>query len=346
MLHVAHRTVQVHRVERRFLLDVEARHDHAGDPEEENLRRGDEDIGRVERLQVIRVIRPAERRKWPEPAREPSVEDVGILMELRRGAFVARRGILAIRFFKAAPVAAPDRNTVAPPQLSRDVPVADAGEPVHVDRFVTLGKNANRPVFHRLERRHRKRRHLHEPLVGETRLDDGIAAIAVPYAVLVHLLVGEKTARGERLHDRIAGREAIHADELGRRAHGARGRVVAQMTLGRNYHRLREAMTFPDFEVVRIVRRRDLQRTRAERRIDVRIGDDRNQQIVQRMLHQCADERRVAFVVRMDRDRDVTRERFGARRRNRERARWIVGERIADVIERARFVVELRLFVR
>ncbi len=103
---------------------------------------------------------------------------------------------------------------------------------------------------------------------------------------------------------------------------------------------------WPDVIVVGVVRRRDLERAGAEREVHVRVGDDRDaacSTIGSRTL--LPDQVLVALVVGMHRDRDVAEHRLGAGRRDHERLRRIVGERVGDVVQRALLVVELGFLV-
>ena len=59
-------------------------HDHARDPEEEDVVARLQHGGRIEAAQVGRVVRPAERAERPEPRAEPGVQHVGVLLELSR----------------------------------------------------------------------------------------------------------------------------------------------------------------------------------------------------------------------------------------------------------------------
>ena len=49
VVHVAHRPMEIHGVKRRCIHERVARHDHARDPEKQNLGRGDEVVRRIER---------------------------------------------------------------------------------------------------------------------------------------------------------------------------------------------------------------------------------------------------------------------------------------------------------
>ena len=153
-----------------------------------------------------------------------------------------------------------------PPELPRDVPVADVLEPVDVHRLPALGQDAHGAVAHGLERRRGERRHLHEPLVGQARLDHGVAAVAMPHRVLVRLDLHER-ARLAR-----ASRRCARAPRSGRaRAAPSGTRPAASVDLahdavGVDHDRHRQLVPLADLEVVRVVRRRDLHRRRCRTR--------------------------------------------------------------------------------
>jgi hypothetical protein len=87
-----------------------------------------------------------------------------------------------------------------------------------------------------------------------------------------------------------------------------------------------------DLPVVEVVCGRDLHHARAELALDVVIGNDANRAAGQRQCDFLADECRVALVVRIHGDGDVTQHRLRARRRHDEGAASIE-ERIPDLPE-------------
>src|SRR2546426_11053735 len=78
--------------------------------------------------------------------REPRVEHVGVLLD-RTAALGAGFRVLAVGPLaeRGAPGAGEHRDAMAPPQLSRDVPVPDVLHPVLIGRAPLLGDEANRP---------------------------------------------------------------------------------------------------------------------------------------------------------------------------------------------------------
>src|SRR5690606_1735393 len=82
--------------------------------------------------------RPTERRHRPQRGREPRVQRVFVLPDLRRTAMRARRRVFQRHGHAATPIAVPDGYTVTPPQLARNAPVSDVLQPVLVNLRVAL----------------------------------------------------------------------------------------------------------------------------------------------------------------------------------------------------------------
>ena len=128
-------------------------------------------------------------------------------------------------------------------------------------------------------------------------------AAAVPDGVAVRLLVAQRAALAQLGHARSwrllggqpgpappagRGHAAVEADRRERRR--ARGGAPISKSIG----------SWPG---------RDLQRARAEVRLDVGVGDDRHRAVDQRHDRACADEVAVARVVRVHGDGDVGQDR-------------------------------------
>ncbi len=86
-----------------------------------------------------------------------------------------------------------------------------------------------------------------------------------------------------------------------------------------------QAVPVADFEIVEVMRRRDLDRARALFRIGIGIGDNGNPASHQRQDHMLADQRGVALVVRIDRDAAVAEHRLGPCGSDHDEAQGILG---------------------
>ncbi len=133
-----------------------------------------------------------------------------------------------------------------------------------------------------------------EPLQRQARLDHRVATRAVTDRVHVRPLFGDDAPlRPQRLGDGAARLLPGHPPE--RAIDGDPGSLIHNVD-----HRQRVALA--DLEVVRVVRRRDLDRAGAELGIDVRIGDDGNHSADERQLDARADQMLVTRIVRVHRD--------------------------------------------
>ena len=80
-LFVADQGMHVDRVERLFIQEFKTHHHHAGNPEENDVEAGDQNVGRIIAAQFGGLVRPAQGRERPEGGREPGVEHVLVALE-------------------------------------------------------------------------------------------------------------------------------------------------------------------------------------------------------------------------------------------------------------------------
>ena len=105
---------------------------------------------------------------------------------------------------------------MAPPELAGDAPVVDVLHPVEVGLLVLLGGEADGLVAVGVgldggDGLGGQRLDLDEPLGGEARLDDGLAAVAMADVVGVVLDGAEQALLFEVGDDALAGRVAVEA---------------------------------------------------------------------------------------------------------------------------------------
>nr|GFC39244.1 hypothetical protein [Tanacetum cinerariifolium] len=124
-------------------------HDHPGNPEENDVEAGDQHVGRVEGLQEIGLLRPAQSGEGPQARTEPGVEYVVVLLQRNVRPQVvlgAHLGFVAADIDLARFVV-PGRNAVAPPELTADAPVLNVTHPGEVHVFVLFGHERDATVF-------------------------------------------------------------------------------------------------------------------------------------------------------------------------------------------------------
>jgi hypothetical protein len=150
-----------------------------------------------------------------------------------------------------------------------------------------------------------------EPLQRLARLDGGAAPAAVPDRVHVRALLGDDPALlAQRAHHGRPGLEPVQALE---------GTVRGDHAVLIEHGDARQAVAAADLEVVRVVGRGHLDRTRAERGIYVLVGHDRDAPAGQWQLDRLADQVRVARVVGVHRDRGVAQHGLGPGRGDHDR---------------------------
>ena len=192
-----------------------------------------------------------------------------------------------------------------PPQLATDAPIVHILEPIEIDLGPALGTEAQRAVLHRSNRRLGERLHLHEPLLGDQRLDHALRAIRDGDIVRVIGHFSEQTKLVQLLGHGFARLLARHAGVLTACC------VEATILLIDVHHRQLEACAA--LPVSRIVRRRDLDRTGAKVRLHLVVQDDRDVAPDQRQHQRRAMQVLPAFVVRVHRHSGIAEHRLGAR---------------------------------
>ena len=317
--------------------EVVACHHHAGDPEEEDVRAGDEVGGGVVKGEVGGLLGPAEDGEGPEPGGEPGVEDVGVLVDGGAAALGADGGLLGGGPFVVAVAAGVDGDAVAPPDLPADAPVADVLHPVEEDALPALGLDGDLAGAHGLDGGLGEGLHADEPLLGEAAVHDGVAPVAVADLVLVGLDLDEVAALLQVGDDGLAAGEAIHPLVAGEGVHRA---VVV------HHVHLREVVPLAHGEVVGVVGGGDLDHTGAELLLHVVIEDDGDLAVRQRQEHLLAAEVGVARVGGVDGHGGVAGEGLGAGGGDGDELALAPHDGIADVPEGALVGLVLHLVVR
>src|SRR5262245_15549507 len=200
-----------------------------------------------------------------------------------------------------------------PPQLPRDAPRPNVVHPVVVRLRPTPRDDPDLSRAYRGRRFAREGLDVDVPLLGDERLDDGLAAITDADGVAIGLDAFDEAQRLHVLDDLLARLEAVEARVLPRgRRHfaveaddGADGQLVSPS----------------DFEVDGIVARRDLDDPRAELRVDRGIGDnfDADVAVHRRDVERPADVLLVAFVLRVHGEAGVAELRLGPYGAERQR---------------------------
>ena len=202
-----------------FVFDeVHGHHDHAGNPEEDDVEAGDHHAGWVELTQRVGVFRPAEGREGPQRGGEPGIQHVFVLAQ---GNVSAQVVFLTHFLFGAANVdiafvVVPCRDTVTPPQLTGNTPVLNIAHPGEVHVFVLLRHELDVAVLHRFNRRFSQHVGADVPLVGQHRLNYHAAAVAVRDGQIVRFNLVQQAQGVDSGNHRFTRGKALQLLELRR----------------------------------------------------------------------------------------------------------------------------------
>ena len=177
--------------------------------------------------------------------------------------------------------------------------------------------------------------HRHVPLLGKHRLDDFASAGNARDHVADLLLAHEEAFSLEIRENRLAGREAVHADIL-------RGGVFVDFRVLSQDGDAGEVVAATDLEVVEVVSRSDLHAAGSIFTVHVRVRDDRNVAVAEGKANPLPDEVLVAVVLRMHGNCRIAEESLGPGSRHDHVLRS-VNAGVADFPEVAVFFLRLHL---
>ena len=246
--------------------EVKRAHDHACDPERDDVAGGDQDLGGMVLGKLGGVIRPALRGEGPQLAGEPGVQNVLVLVHVVATAVGTGARILHEGVLPAAVLAVEHGDAVSPPQLAADAPVLEAIHPGEVGVRPTCGVELDLARAHDLGGAPLELVHGNEPLLGEPGLERRVTAVAVHDRMVQLLDVVEKAVLVEPADDGLAALVAVHAAELTVALHHV-GALVEDVDLW-------QAVGLAHGIVVGVVRRRDLHEAGAEARVHVPVRED------------------------------------------------------------------------
>ena len=330
--------MDVHVLEGDAAGEVLGHHDHAGDPEEDDVVAGHQ-YGRGQikvkrRLFIALRVGPADRGEGHHGRREPRIEHIVVLRELDAFACLLLSFLFVAGDIDVARFVVPSRNAVAPPELTRNAPILNVFKPLTINALPFLRENVDFARFDGFKTDFGDRfaritgafagrlAHGHVPLFREHRFDDFARAGHARHHVLMRLDVDQKAERFEVFDSGLAAFVAIHAAVLGRA-------VFIHVSGLVEYAQHFEVVTLADLKVIEVVSRRDLDATRTEVLVDVLVGNHRNFAIGERQLEHLAHQVLVAFVVGVNSNGLIAEECFRTGSGNHDAFGTIHG-RVAD----------------
>ena len=291
-------------------------------------------------LEQLRLLRPALRGESPQLRAEPGIQHVLVLMHVMAAALGAHVGVLGKSVLPTAVLAVEHGDAVAPPQLTADAPVLKILHPGGVGLRPARGVEGDLAGVDGVERRPLELIDGDEPLLGQPRLQCGVATVAVHDGVIEVLDVIEQVVLLEPLNDGLAALVAVHAGEL---------------AIALDDHRvlvedvdLRQVVSLTHGVVVGVVGRSNLNEAGTEVGVDMPILKDGDLTVDDGKLDGLAHEGGLLGVLRGNGDARVAEHGLGARSSDDDVVLAVdrLGQRVAQVPQVALLVLVLGLVVR
>eukprot|EP00760_Papus_ankaliazontas_P017993 PhM_4_TR17413/c0_g1_i1/m.82358 len=232
---VAHHRVHVYLRERELVQQLEGGHHHAGHPEEHNVVTSLEQMCGEVALHVGGLgVGPPHDFEGPEGAREPGVQHILVLLQLKLCPLLRRQvelldclfasllhrtsdspaGMFVLDHGLAGKSAEVGRDAMAPPQLTRHAPRLDVLQPVVPNLLVGLGQELEVTVADSVHRPLCHTGAVNEPLREKEGLNNVTCAGADTKTHCVAFLTAEETLLIKCLHDSAAAVVTVHVEEF------------------------------------------------------------------------------------------------------------------------------------
>ena len=268
-LRVTNDTVHQNGVKGSFSHIFNARENHTGNPEEDDIIAGYQGIGGVEIAKVFGVFGPTQGGEGPQGRGEPSIQGIGVLMQVGAAAFGANGYVIFLGHNDFITIIAiPNGQAVTPPKLTGNTPVADVFHPVIIGFFKPFGNNVGLFGTNRFNGRFCQGFHFHKPLVRNPRFHGGVATIAFPNVVLVGFHFQKEAACFQIFHNRFSGFKTVHT-------HIFTAVFVYGCRFIKNIDH-RQVMTKTNFKVVGVMSGGDFNSPCTEFGVNVGIGNNGN----------------------------------------------------------------------
>lgn len=298
-------TVEIDFAEGNFAGDVEAHHDHAGDPSKENVGAGFHDVKGI--IGIFLVLGPIGADDGPVGTGEPGIEGVFVTVisdaadfdfgEIYTGIKDPFGSLISLSLVE-------HRDGDTPRDLAGNIPIFETFEIVNKNLFLIRRMEGDFTVFKMLNGSFGKTLDVDEPLGFKHRFDNGAAFITVGDGVGDFLGATHEAGFFEILENFFAGFE-------GGETTVSFGNVGIHSAVFGDDGDALKIMAFADFKVVEIVSRGDLDGAGTVLGVGVFVGDDGNFAVGEREFDKTTDEILIARIVRIDSDGGIAKEGLG-----------------------------------
>ena len=157
---------------------------------------------------------------------------------------------------------------MSPPDLAGNTPIADIIHPTSIGFGETFRHKLRASIFHTINSSLNKWCHLHKPLFGNQWFHNSTAALTVAYCMIMILDFHQETLLIQFTHQILAAFIAFLSCIF--------TGFCCHMAVHADYYDAFQVMAHAHFKVVRVMSRRNFNRTGSKFEVYVRISNDRN----------------------------------------------------------------------
>ena len=267
---------------------VQGTENHTSNPEEDDVVATSKYACWEERVVVVGAY-ATKCGEGPKCATEPSVENVLVLVDVCATAMWTTCWIRFLADFRTTIGAVPNWDTVSPPKLTRNTPVADVFHPVEVGVFVAFWVEGDVAIFNCRQSRLSKWLHLYKPLFGNNWLNSCVTTVATANVVCVWNNLLQNAHFLQFCNNLLARFVAVEAGKLP-------CKFVHCAVVVHNADNW-QVVALAHFEVVRVVRRSDFYNACTKFHINVLVGNNGDFAVDKGHYHSFANKVCVAWVV-------------------------------------------------
>ena len=178
-LTIAYQTMDEDLLKGNILHEFHTHNQHTCYPEENDVVAGYQHAGGIELLEERSLIRPAHGGEGPQSGAEPGVQRILILMDIGTATLGADSQVGTAGMHFATVIAVPNGDTVTPPNLAGNTPVANIIHPAGVGLGEALGHELGATIVNAIHSSLNQGLHFYEPLSRNKGLYNAAAALAV-----------------------------------------------------------------------------------------------------------------------------------------------------------------------
>ena len=255
-------------------------------------------------LQLLCFMRPTKRGEGPQRRAEPGIQCILILCDICGAAFFAFSGVFLRYCDMTAVRTVVCRNSVSPPKLTGNTPVADIIQPVHINLAETFGNKFQLLILINLDGRLCQLVHLYKPLQFNHGFDGCVASFMAAYRMGNILDFNQIAFLVQLFYDFLSGLQSVHACKS--------ACLFIHCAVIIHHANTGQVMSQPNLEVIRVMCRCNFYNTGTKFSVNIFIRNDGYFLIQNGNDTGLADQVLISFICGMYRNRSIAQHGFGS----------------------------------